>query len=84
MKYKINDKVVDVRILKPTDSIRELNIKDPFETARIASLLESRVLKPSDSCVRTSVTSSCKLTSWVSSVLSVSRMNCQLLATISV
>lgn len=45
MKYKINDKVVDVRILKPTDSIRELNIKDPFETARIASLLESKGIK---------------------------------------
>ena len=45
MKYKINDKVVDVRILKPTDSIRELIIKDPFETARIASLLESKGIK---------------------------------------
>ena len=45
MKYKINDKVVDVRILKPTDSIRELIIKDPFETARIASILESKGIK---------------------------------------
>lgn len=45
MKYKINDKVVDVRILKPTDSIRELIIKDPFETARIASLLESKGIR---------------------------------------
>lgn len=45
MKYKINDKVVDVRILKPTDSIRELIIKDPFETARLASLLESKGIK---------------------------------------
>lgn len=45
MKYKINNEVVDVRILKPTDSIRELIIKDPFETARIASLLESKGIR---------------------------------------
>ena len=40
MKYKINDKKLKIRVLTPKDSIRELIIKDPYETARIARLLE--------------------------------------------